>query len=151
MIFWDSSAVVPLLIVEPRSDAVRAVLGEDPQLSVWWGTPLECESALARSERLRLVSAEAAERGRRSLDALREAWSEVAPSDEVRERASGLLLRHPLRAADSLQLGAALTWAGGRPRRHGFMSLDDRLSAAARGEGFDLVTGPRPRRPEKPA
>jgi hypothetical protein len=48
-------------------------------------------------------------------------------------------LRHPLRAADALQLGAALRWAENNPRGHRFHTLDSRLTDAARREGFDLV------------
>lgn len=139
MIFWDSSAIVPLIVAEPHSDAVRAVLEEDPTVVAWWATPVECRSALARSLRSRRPSVETVERGRRRLAVLREAWNEVVPSEEVRHRASLLLLRHPLTAADALQLGAAMTWALGQPRGHRFLCLDPRLAEAARGEGFDLV------------
>jgi predicted nucleic acid-binding protein len=140
LIFWDSSAIVPLLITEPDSDGVRAVLRDQPVPVVWWGTVVECRSALARSDRLHLITADAADRGRAILDALRGEWVEVVASEEVRERAATLVLRHPLRAADALQLGAALTWARGRPRQHRLLSFDARLCAAARGEGFNLVT-----------
>jgi len=58
---------------------------------------------------------------------------------KVCERAALGLFRHPLRAGDALQPGAALTWARGRPRAHGFLSFDERLATAARREGFDTV------------
>ncbi len=139
MIFWDSSAIVPLVLSQDRSDHVRAVVERDAEMIVWWGSPVEVLSALARSERERDLTTPDAEQARRTLHRLSDRWNEVQPADEVRERAGSLLLRHPLRAADALQLGAALTWARGRPPGHAFLSLDERLVQAARGEGFELV------------
>jgi len=139
MIFWDSSAVVPLVLIEDGSDEVRAALREDGDMIVWWGTPIEVLSALVRAERAQAVDSAAVDLARRALEDLGDRWNEVLPSDEVRERAGAGLLRHPLRAADALQLGAALTWARGRPRAHRLLSFDARLAEAARQEGFDVV------------
>ena len=65
--------------------------------------------------------------------------SEIEPTHVVRERAERLLGVHALRAADALQLGAALTWARERPQGMALVSLDDRLRTAARLEGFTLL------------
>jgi predicted nucleic acid-binding protein len=142
VIFWDSSAIVPLTLQEEGSKDVRAVLRDDEQMMVWWGTPVEVLSALARSERAHAIETANVDRARRVLDNLRDRWNEVVPSDEVRERAGAAVLRHPLRAADALQLGAALTWSRGRPRSHRFLSLDAKLASAARQEGFDMIPFP---------
>ena len=37
MRFWDSSALISLLIDEPIHAALMVRLDEDPQLLVWWG------------------------------------------------------------------------------------------------------------------
>jgi hypothetical protein len=50
--------------------------------------------------------------------------------------AETLLARHPLRAADSLQLAAALAWREGHPGAASFVTLDRRLKEAAAIEGF---------------
>ncbi len=42
MIFWDSSALVALLVDEEESAARRVQLEHDPDLAVWWSTPVEC-------------------------------------------------------------------------------------------------------------
>jgi predicted nucleic acid-binding protein len=105
---------------------------------VWWATPVECESALARSERLRTVSVRAIENARRRLRALQEGWDEIHPSDSIRDLARTLLRRYPLRAADALQLSAAIAWAEGRPHANAVVTLDKRLARAARTEGFEL-------------
>jgi predicted nucleic acid-binding protein len=136
VIFWDTSAVVPLLVNEPESARVTELARRDNNFVVWWATPVECASALARQEREGRLTSSDADAARELLAALRSAWIEILASSEVRERAETLLLRHALRAGDALQLAAALTWARGAPRSHAFACLDDRLRLAARGEGF---------------
>ncbi|MCU0934570.1 MAG: type II toxin-antitoxin system VapC family toxin [Gammaproteobacteria bacterium] len=141
MRFWDSSAIVPLLVAEPARESVLARLVEDPEMVVWWGTPVECASALARREREGLLSASDATR---ALDRLRElslAWNEVLPSEAVRGTAQRLLRVHPLRAGDALQLAAAVIACEHEPLSFAFMSLDERLNEAAQREGFRLAEG----------
>lgn len=58
---------------------------------------------------------------------------------EVRNQAIRLLGLHPLRAADALQLAAALVWADRRPRGHPFVCLDAGLREAAHAEGFSVL------------
>ena len=48
MRFWDSSAVIPLCVVEPRSANARDLPEGDPAVAVWWATRTECLSALTR-------------------------------------------------------------------------------------------------------
>lgn len=139
MIFWDSSGIVPLLVAEPLSAEVRLHLRRDPEMIVWWGTALECLSAVARREREGGLGPAEADAIRARLVLLGEAWNEVLPSEDVRYHASRLLRLHPLRAADALQLAAAQVWAGGKPRGHAFLSFDARLEAAARVEGFSVI------------
>jgi hypothetical protein len=81
----------------------------------------------------------------RVLDRLRASWLEIEPSEALRQGAMRLLRVHPLRAADTLQLAAALVWAGIAAGR-GFVTLDQRLADAARAEGFDVVMPARPDR-----
>lgn len=139
MIFWDTSAIVPLLVSEPESERTRALVSVDPHIVVWWGTVVECASALSRLQREDGAKRGHAAAARRVLGALAASWSEVQASEVVRDHACRLLIRHPLRAADALQLGAALTWAGGAPKGHAFATFDARLAAAATGEGFTLA------------
>jgi predicted nucleic acid-binding protein len=73
------------------------------------------------------------------LEVLRRGWQEINPSDELRQLAIQLLDTHALRAADSLQLAAALTWCDERPTRRPFLCADHRLSEAARSEGFSVL------------
>ena len=63
-------------------------------------------------------------------------------------RVHELLARYPLRAADSLQLAAALCLADGLGRPIEFVVYDERLADAARAEQLRVMPGPvsRPRR-----
>ena len=139
MRFWDSSAVVPLCLSEPRSAAVTALASGDEELVVWWGTRVECVSALARRRREGVLAAAAERRARAVLDSLAEVWSEVQPGEAVRQRAERALMVHPLRAADALQLAAALVWAEDAPRGLELVCLDANLAEAASKEGFTVV------------
>ena len=136
MIFWDTSALVPLLVQEGNTTRVEDVVRRDGDLLVWWGTAVEIHSALARREREGGLSAQDGDAARRTLADLIGTWSEILASDPVRDNASRLLRCHPLRAADALQLGAALVWADGKPGGRAFFTFDERLAGAARREGF---------------
>lgn len=104
---------------------------------VWWGSAVECASAVARLQREGQLTASDEQAARNLLELLRGSWFEIQPGDAVREQALRLLRLHPLRAADALQLAAALDWAGSPPEG-GFVTFDDRLGDAARREGFSL-------------
>jgi hypothetical protein len=133
--FWDSSALVPLCLEQPRTTRARQLHTEDGELVVWWGSAIECASAIARLHRDgQLTTAEEA-RARGLLMALKASWFEVQPGDAVREQAFRILRLHPVRAADALQLAAALEWGGSPPDGH-FITFDERLGAAAQREGF---------------
>ena len=131
MRFWDSSAIVPLCVEETATDRALALVNEDPEVAIWWATPVECASALARLEReAALTPADAADAFRR-LDLLARSWFEIEPHDELREVARRLLRVHPLRAADALQLAAAYLAAERRPPTLEVVTLDERLRHAA--------------------
>ncbi len=136
MRFWDSSAIVPLIVAEASTDSVQAIAGEDPAMCVWWGTEIECVSAVARLEREDALADKAMIAALERLDLLVEAWNEVQPVAAVRGTARRLLRVHQLRAADALQLAAAVVAAEGVPASLDLVTLDERLAAAARREGF---------------
>lgn len=138
MKFWDSSALVPLLLKQPTSERLEGLLRRDPAIVLWWGGGVECVSALARLHREGVLPRSGLRQAHQVLDHLRERAFEVAPVEDVRTRAVRLLAVHQLRAADSLQLAAALLWCRERPQRVGFVCLDGRLRLAAADEGFQV-------------
>ena len=136
MRFWDSSALVTLLLNESDSSLVARALKDDPLMVIWWGTPVECESAIRRGSREGKVPPNAVAGAQERLKAFEEDAVEIAPSPEVKSKARALLAAHPLTAADALQLAAAVTWAAGTPAGHEFVTLDMQLADATRHEGF---------------
>ncbi len=141
MRFWDSSAVVPLLIQEPETTRVKRLAEDDPAIAVWWATRTECVSAIARLRRAATLDAPDEVRTKRLLLQLSASWTEIAPAQRLRDRVERLLSVHAIRAADAFQLAAALVWSRGRTTGRGFVSFDDRLRAAAAREGFDVLPG----------
>lgn len=138
MRFWDSSALVPLLAAERCSAVSERMLGEDGELVVWWGSRIECLSAVARKCRAGEAADEDVEVALRRLNEIETYASIVEPEAGVRESAELLIRRHPLGAAEALQLAAALAWSRGRPTGMDFVCLDARLGSAARKEGFTV-------------
>ncbi len=136
MRFWDSSAVVPLLIGEATTEAMQVIAADDPGMLVWWASEVECESTIARLERDGELESEATGAAIERLDALASRWHEVLPGEVVRRTARRLLRVHRLRAGDALQLAAAIVAAEGQPVSLELVTLDDRLADAARREGF---------------
>ena len=139
MRFWDTSAIVPLLVSEARTASARRLAGEDPGIIVWWATRTECVAALARRRREGALTSSGERLARSVLALLAAEWSEVLPGDGVRERAERLLSTHALRTADAFQLAAALLWSRGGTYGLEFVSLDLRLREAALREGFQLL------------
>jgi predicted nucleic acid-binding protein len=139
MRFWDSSALLPLFIDEPTRDRLIALLDSDDEVLSWWGTPLEIASALARREREDLLTADQVSETLAALNTLAAGWHEIVPTDAVRRTAERLLRTHPLRAADSLQLSAAIIAANHDPTSLEMVCLDNRLALAARREGFTVL------------
>jgi predicted nucleic acid-binding protein len=103
---------------------------------LWTMTPVEVVSALRRLEREGSLGPDLADRAEARVDQLVEVSHLVIDIESVKSQARRLLRLHPLRAADALQLGAALEWSGGHPSGRILHTFDDRLARAARLEGF---------------
>jgi predicted nucleic acid-binding protein len=137
--FWDSSALVPLLAEEATTDAMRKRLREDREVLVWWAAQVECVSALMRRVREGRLARKDVVRAEQRLQHLTRAWLEVVPTEPVRATAQRLLRVHPLRAADALQLAAAVVAAEHEAASLDLVTLDDRLAEAAEREGFRVL------------
>lgn len=138
MKYWDSSALVSLLVEEPKSDERQVLLRRDRSIVTWWGSWVECASALNRLHREGHLDSGDLGRSLEQLQDFAASWMEVRPLQRLRRRAIRLLRVHPLRGADALQLAAALTAAAEDPSRLDLVSSDARLSEAARLEGFHV-------------
>lgn len=139
MIFWDASAIVPLLVAEETTLRIQALAARDAEMLVWWASEVECVSALARLERAEALDVKGMALASGRLKQLADGWHVIEPSELVRESALRFLRVHPLRAVDALQLAAAFIASEHRPASLQLLTLDDRLADAARKEGFTLV------------
>ncbi len=114
MKFWDVSAVIPLCIDGEQTQVVLDIAKKDGGFVVWWGSIVETYSAFARLRRDRSLSTKDEAEGLAVFSELANTWTEIEPSDDIREITRRLLQNYPLRAADSLQLAAALVWREGQ-------------------------------------
>jgi uncharacterized protein len=138
--FWDSSAIIPLLVREQATQQVGTWWASDPAVFVWWGTEVECASALARLEREIALPLQELTIAHSRLQQYSNLWYVVEPGNLLRDAAKRLLRAHPLRAADSLQLAAATMASRNQPPPLEFVCLDKRLCLAAEREGFNVIT-----------
>jgi predicted nucleic acid-binding protein len=134
--FWDTSALVPLCAhqgITPRVVALYRAYG----MVVWWATPVEIASALKRLVRMRQLTPDDWVTSRRMAQDLAESWRIVQPSDALRNRAAQIVERYDLKAADAVQLAAALDWCEDSPQGEIFLTADQKLREAAVLSGFD--------------
>ena len=142
MRFWDTSALVPLLILERGTPAAARWLREDPVVIVWTLTRVELLSALARHRREAPQDSAVLSAAQRDLREAWERWSEVTAVDVVRGHAERIVETYPLKAADALQIGAALVAAQRNPALHEFVTFDESLATSAEREGLRVLTWP---------
>jgi len=134
--FWDTSALVPLCVrqrVTPGAIALYKV----HDAVIWWATPVEIASALARLVRMKQLDPSDWTRARELAKRLADSWSVIQPSDVLRAKSAQLVDRFDLRAADSFRLAAALEWCEDAPQGRVFLTADQKLREAARLSGFD--------------
>jgi predicted nucleic acid-binding protein len=136
---WDASAVLCLLLNQKAADQLEAISATDEGVALWWGTRVEAVSCVCRLRHANTVGEGELTELLAAIERVSAEASEIEPSNEVRSTACRLLRVHELRAADALQLAAALVWAGHNPSGHGFVCLDRRLRQAAEREGFVVL------------
>jgi uncharacterized protein len=135
--YWDASALVPLVLVEDTTPHLEH-LADQATIITWWLSDVEIASAIERRSREGRLDSHGRAQALSTLATLAISWTEVTAVSAVRERAYRLLATHALRAADAVQLAAALVATGDRPRDHEFIALDVRLREAAQREGFTV-------------
>lgn len=134
--FWDSSALIPLCVhqgLTPRTIALYNTY----EAVVWWATPIEIASALARLVRMNQLDPGDWTQARKLAGNLAEAWAVVLPSNVIKAKAMRFVESYDLRAADALQLAAAMEWCEDAPQGRIFLTADRRLREAASLSGFD--------------
>jgi predicted nucleic acid-binding protein len=134
--FWDASALVPLCVIQGITPSFASLYKSYPAV-VWWATPVEIASALARLVRTSEISSGDCAKARQVAAALAAEWSVIQPSNALRDCATRLVDRYDLKAADAMQLAAALDWCENVPRGEIFLTADQKLREAAVLSGFD--------------
>jgi hypothetical protein len=135
--FWDSSALIPLCAQQLQTDRATALFATFG-IAVWWATPVEILSGLTRLVRMGEITQDELIAGKQLTQIIAETWISIKPDAKIVEQACSLLEHHPLRAADALQLAAALEWCEGKPKGKVFLTFDQRLGEAAAQAGFAL-------------
>jgi predicted nucleic acid-binding protein len=138
MTFWDSSAVVPLLVQESNTKTVQKILEKNSDMIVWWGTEIECVSAIVRLEREGKIDSNNVDIALSRLDNLKKLWNEILPVEQVKSLARRMLRVHSLHAADSFQLSAAICASNANPSALDFVCFDKQLIFAAKREGLKI-------------
>jgi predicted nucleic acid-binding protein len=128
-----------MFVDEPTSGRMRDLAEDGSTVGVWWGTIVECTSAVARRERSGDLLPEDAADALLTLDRLAQEWAEVPPTDRLRDDARRMIRAHGLRAGDAFQLAAARAACDDHPEALPFVTLDDRLALAASREGFPVL------------
>ena len=139
MRFWDSSALVAIAVAEKATRSVRDLSREDPELAVWILSEVEITSALWRRRRSNELTEAVRAEAQRQMDLTLSDALMVTDVSAVLRRARRLLAAHTLRAADAMQLAAALLACEDEPSRLPLVTVDDRLAEAATREGFMVV------------
>jgi len=137
--FWDSSALIPLCVGQWNSPQALSHRNRY-EMVVWWATPVEIASGLARLLRMKQLSSAEWAQGRQTAVLLESVWWVVGPTDAVRTQALQITEKYDLRAGDAFQLAAALAWCDDRPKGRKLLTADTRLFQAALLSGFDAVS-----------
>jgi predicted nucleic acid-binding protein len=130
--FWDTSALVPLVLDEPSSRSMRQLLSSDANVAVSFISGVELQSAIARrtgndEPHTRLAASQ-------FVVALSHGWTVADDYVQIVAGGKQVASRYGLRAGDAIQLASALSL--GHDARMPFVTLDQELRAAARAEGF---------------
>ena len=137
MRYWDASLLVSLGVDERDTAIARRLVAHG--IVTWSASAVEIASAVERRRREGSLDETGARRPVRHSPSWHAAWAEITALAAVRDRALRLVATHALRAADAMQLGAALVAVADRPVGHEFVCADARLRAAAEREGFTVL------------
>lgn len=136
--FWDTSALVPLCVNEPRTATARSDWRRFREHFVWNETIVEIESSIARLLREEYLNQSSHQIALNQLAFIESNWIVVESTLRMTTLARTFPSIYGLRALDSLQLAAALIWCNEFPKNKNFVSADARLSKAAESAGFTV-------------
>ena len=112
MTFWDTSALLLVLAEQPGGLDVVPLMEKGSDVAVWWGTRVELVSGVCRLHREGRIDEKALSGLLSKIDAVTSEANQVEPTEQVERLQFVCLELHNLRAADALQLAAALYGQG---------------------------------------
>jgi uncharacterized protein with PIN domain len=137
-LYAESSAVLAWLLDEAAAPEVRELLSRAAVIVASDLTLIECDRVLQRAIALgELNAAEAADR-HAYLTAAASQWQILHLAGEVVDRVRQPFPAEPIRTLDAIHLASALIARGALPGLR-LLSLDDRVRAAARKLGFEVL------------
>jgi predicted nucleic acid-binding protein len=139
MKYWDSSALIALHVEQTSTPGVRDLYARDPEVLTWCLSDVEVRSGIVRLGRDGAMTQSQVQTAIARIEAFWQGVHEVSLVEAVKPRAKRLLGVHTLRAADALQLAAAVAAVYDNPLGWEFVCLDRNLAAAAAREGFIVV------------
>lgn len=145
--FWDSSALVKLLIEESGTDVAVVLWDESARVVASRLAVPEMSAALAAGERGGRVDRARARVARNEWHRYLAALDVVEISSKIAEDAADLAMAHPLSGADAVHLATALALRDGELV---LATWDRRLAAAAVAEGCPLCPAISSRRSSRP-
>jgi len=138
--FFDSSAIIPILLRQPFSTRARQLLRKYQKPVLAWTTPIEVQSSLSRLSRQGYLNDKDYQTALDRFRTIEDNRIEVLPTASLRELAREVLQTYDLRAADAIQIGSALVWCNRKPKDHPFVTFDVRLADVATKAGFAVHT-----------
>jgi uncharacterized protein with PIN domain len=118
VIFWDSSAIIPLCVTEPSSATVKSILAGDPSAVVWWTTRTECISALARQIREGGITLAGERQARDVLHKFASTWIEIQPTNSLGPRRRKAAWRPRAESGGRVSVGCGAAMVSRRNQRN---------------------------------
>ena len=110
--YFDTSALIPLLVQEPGSERASVLWNEANRIAALRVVYAEGRAALAAARRTRRITPSALRSAVEGLDRLYEQMDIVEVSDAIVRRGGDLAETHSLRGYDAVHLAAAETLRG---------------------------------------
>jgi predicted nucleic acid-binding protein len=137
--YFDASALVKRYVRETGSVTVRRMLASGTAASSRL-SEVEVSSGIIRRAREGAFTTPQRDRMLTALQRDVPAIAIVEMTPEITTHARTLLLRHPLRASDAIQLASCLYLQRQLAQPIPFVAFDRRLVLAARAEGLTVIT-----------
>lgn len=137
--YFDASALVKRYVREAGTNTVRRLLALGTAATSRL-SEVEVSSAIVRRAREAAFTIEQRDRMLAALQRDVPALAIVELIPEITADARTLLLRHPLRAGDAVQLASCLYLQRQLAQPVPFVAFDGRLALAARAEGLTVVS-----------